>query len=89
MCPEIPSVATVKAALSPLSLRQIQRLAALSGVPAATIYKVKRGETENPGIETVRRFYPLISQAASVGQGGLTSPSSVRVPPQTEADRVF
>jgi predicted transcriptional regulator len=63
MCPEIPSVATVKAALAPLTLKQIQHLATLSGVPAATIYKVKRGETGNPGIETVRRFYPLISQA--------------------------
>ena len=39
-----------------MTLRQVGRLAELSGVPATTIYKIKRGETENPGIETVRKF---------------------------------
>lgn len=52
----IPSAEEVRAALAPLSLKQLDRLAELSGVPATTIYKVKRGETENPGIETVRKF---------------------------------
>lgn len=52
----IPSAEDVRAALAPLSLKQLDRLAELSGVPATTIYKVKRGETENPGIETVRKF---------------------------------
>lgn len=37
-------------------MEQISRLGDLSGVPPTTIYKIKRGETENPGIETVRKF---------------------------------
>jgi predicted transcriptional regulator len=60
---QIPSSEQVRAALAPLSMRQIEVLARLSGVPATTIYKVKRGETENPGIETVRRFVPHIEEA--------------------------
>ena len=53
----------VRAALSVLSLRQIERLAELSGVPATTIYKIKRGETTNPGIETVRKFMPHVESS--------------------------
>lgn len=59
---DIPSAEDVRAALAPLSLKQLDRLAALSGVAATTIYKVKRGETENPGIETVRRFMRHLAQ---------------------------
>lgn len=58
------SAEQVQAALAPLSLKQVDRLAELSGVPATTIYKIKRGETENPGIETVRKFMPHIKAAA-------------------------
>lgn len=57
------SAEAVRAALAPLTLRQLDRLAELSGVPATTIYKIKRGETSNPGIETVRRFLPHINAA--------------------------
>ena len=60
----IPSIEQVRTALAPLTLKQIDKLASLSGVPATTIYKIKRGETENPGIETVRRMTPHISEAA-------------------------
>lgn len=59
----IPSAADVRAALLPLTLRQIERLSGLSGVPATTIYKVRLGETANPGIETVRKFLPHIDAA--------------------------
>lgn len=62
----IPSAEEVRAALAPLSLKQLDKLAELSGVPVTTIYKVKRGETENPGIETVRRFAPFIEQSMLV-----------------------
>lgn len=61
----IPSAAEVKAALAPLTLRQLDRLASMSGVPVATIYKVKLGETTNPGIETVRKFLPHIDAACA------------------------
>jgi predicted transcriptional regulator len=60
----IPSAEAVRAALAPLSLKQLEKLAELSGVPFTTIYKVKRGETRNPGIETLRQFMPHL-QAAS------------------------
>lgn len=56
-------VEEVQAALAPLTLQQIERLAELSGVPATTIYKIKRKETLNPGIETVRRFWPFVAEA--------------------------
>lgn len=57
----LPSVEQVRAALSPLTMKQLERLEELSGVPATTIYKIKRGETENPGVETLRRFLPHIA----------------------------
>ena len=66
MVDHVPSAEEVRAALAPLSLRQLERLSELSGVPATTIYKVKRGETENPGIETVRKFAPFIGRSMEV-----------------------
>jgi predicted transcriptional regulator len=59
----MPSVEQVRAALAPFNLKQIDRLSELSGVPATTIYKIKRGETQNPGIETLRQFLPHVSAA--------------------------
>lgn len=59
----IPSAEAVRAALAPLSLKQLEKLAELSGVPFTTIYKVKRGETKNPGIETLRQFMPHVQDA--------------------------
>lgn len=55
-----PSAEQVRAQLAPLTLRQLDRLSELSGVPATTIYKIKRGETSNPGIETLRKFLPHV-----------------------------
>ena len=65
MLDQIPTVEAVRAALSAMSLRQIDRLSDLSGVPAPTIAKIRRGETENPGIETVRKFAPHINAACA------------------------
>jgi transcriptional regulator with XRE-family HTH domain len=56
----ILSADDVRTALAALTLRQVDRLAELSGVPATTIYKIRRGETANPGIETVRKFMPHV-----------------------------
>ncbi|MGL4651263.1 MAG: helix-turn-helix domain-containing protein [Caldilineaceae bacterium] len=61
----LPDSAQVRAALAPLSLKQLEKLAELSGVPFTTIYKIKRGETDNPGIETVRKFLPHVSLVAA------------------------
>ena len=60
MANQFPSFADVKERLSPLGHAQIQRLAELSGVPFTTLWKIKAGPTENPGIETVRAFWPHI-----------------------------
>lgn len=54
------SAEEVRAKLAPLTLRQIDRLAELSSVPAPTIYKIRLGVTANPGIETVGMFLPYV-----------------------------
>jgi len=59
----IPSAESVRVALAPLTLKQLERLAELSTVPVSTIYKIKLGTTVNPGVETVRLFLPHIEEA--------------------------
>jgi predicted transcriptional regulator len=59
----MPTMDEVRAELGKLTMRQIDRLADLSGVPSATIYKIRIGTTENPGIETLRKFLPHIPAA--------------------------
>lgn len=59
----VPSIEAVRAALAPLTLKQLETLAGLSGVPSTTIYKIKRGLTENPGIETIRKIMPHVNAA--------------------------
>lgn len=65
----IPSAEQVRAALAPLTLKQLDALAALSGVPAPTIYKIRIGQTENPGIETVGKFMPHIAAVVAGPEG--------------------
>ena len=60
---QIPSAESVRAQLDGMTMKQIDRLAELSGVPSTTIYKIKRGETQNPGVDTVRQFIPYIDAA--------------------------
>jgi hypothetical protein len=60
---EIPPIAEIRAALQPLTLKQLDALETLSGVPATTIAKIRRGETTNPGTETCRKFLPHIAAA--------------------------
>lgn len=67
MSTSIPPVAEVRDALKSLTLKQIDALARLSGVAAPTIYKIKNGQTDNPGIETVRKFMPHIAAALATG----------------------
>lgn len=56
----IPPVVEVRAELSGLGHARMQELAKLSGVPFTTLWKIKDGTTENPGIETVRKFWPYL-----------------------------
>ncbi len=60
---EIPAVADVKSALETLGHAQMHELSKLSGVPFTTLWKVRQGETGNPGLETVRKFVPHIEAA--------------------------
>lgn len=61
MSPSFPDAQYVRAGLRPLTMKQIDKLAALSGVAAPTIYKIKRGEIVNPGVETVAKFWPHLA----------------------------
>lgn len=61
MSPSFPNASYVRAGLSSLTMKQIDRLADLSGVAAPTIYKIKRGEIVNPGVETVAKFWPHLA----------------------------
>jgi predicted transcriptional regulator len=54
------SAEDVRTVLGLLTQRQLERLSAASGVPLSTLGKIRRGETCNPGIETVRRFLPYL-----------------------------
>ena len=59
----IPAAVDLQAGLSELGHAQMQELSRLSGVPFTTLWKVRTGETANPGIETVRKFFPFVAAA--------------------------
>ena len=71
----IPSAEEVRKALAPLNLKQLEALADASGVPSHTIYKIKRGETANPGVDTVGKFLPLIPKVLAATQLHQTAPT--------------
>lgn len=50
----IPSASEVRQLLLPLPHAKLQRLAKESGVPFGTLWKIRSGDTQNPGIDTVR-----------------------------------
>jgi predicted transcriptional regulator len=58
MAPSIPTSAEVRAALESLSYARCNELAKRSGVPLTTLWNIRKGATENPGIETVGKFMP-------------------------------
>lgn len=64
----IPAVSDLSAELRALNLKQIDALAALSGVPAPTLVKIRNGHTLNPGLETVRKFLPHLGAARTTVQ---------------------
>lgn len=63
MTSTIPAAKDIRAALEGLGHAQMHELSRLSSVPFTTLWKVRQGETENPGIETVRKFMPHVKQA--------------------------
>lgn len=58
MANQIPSAVELKTKLAPLGHKDVRELAQASGVPFTTLLKVKDGTTTNPGVETVRKFWP-------------------------------
>lgn len=62
----IPSGADLSRLLAPLSNAQLVALAHHSGVPFTTLWKIRAAETSSPGIETVRKFYPLVWPAVCI-----------------------
>lgn len=58
----IPSVDDLRESLRRLSHAETRKLAQDSGVPFTTLWKLRTGETRNPGIETVRTFLPHIQK---------------------------
>lgn len=63
----IPSADELQRSLARLTTAQLRQLSVYSGVPFTTLWKVRSGETKNPGVETVRQFFPFVERAASVG----------------------
>ena len=55
-----PPLAMIRARLATMNQSQLKRLAKDSGIPFGTLMKIRYGITKNPGIETVRAFYPML-----------------------------
>ncbi len=48
--------------LRPMTGRQLDALARMSGVPVTTLIKIRNGQTRDPRIDTVREFWPLVGE---------------------------
>lgn len=68
-------------------MKQLDELERLSGVPATTLYKIKRGETENPGVETCRKFLPFVKQAGAYVAAPPSAPATASEAPAAAAGR--
>lgn len=84
MAVQIPSVDELQRLLSGLGHKEVQDLARDSGVPFTTIWKVKDGTTTNPGVETVRKFWPLL-----VKKAGKRVPAHATCAQSHEAKKAF
>lgn len=56
----IPTTTMIRRRLNMLTQAQLHQLANDTGVPYSTLVKIKYAETKNPGIETVRLFFPAL-----------------------------
>ena len=71
----LPSTDQVATRLRVMRMSELRDLAGRSGVPYRTLLKIRLGETPNPGLETVRKFFHLLpvatdtSTQAEAGQG--------------------
>lgn len=64
---DIPTAATIRAALEALSHAQMQELARTSELPFTTLWKIRAGETTNPRLETVRQLLLHLPRRALAG----------------------
>lgn len=64
MSTTIPSAQEVRALLQPLNTQGLRALSRSAGVPFTTLWKVQKGETSDPRLETVRRLWPLLQPKA-------------------------
>jgi len=60
MTTQIPSADELKDRLLRLNYSEVQHLAEQTGVPLTTLWKIRDGTTVNPGVETVRKFWPQL-----------------------------
>lgn len=64
----LPDLATLQSTLKALSMKQLAALAERSGISASAIYKIRSGETADPGIRTVERL--AASLLAAINERG-------------------
>ena len=67
---ELPSGAEVAAALNDLGGMPLARLAKLTGSSLSTLHRIKHGKKPNPGIDTVRKFWPTVQTIRLVQSSG-------------------
>lgn len=77
MADQIPSFEDVHKRLKALSHAQMQALARGSEVSYFTLLKIRNATTENPGIETVRKFWIYI-EAVERGWDGVEKRGKAR-----------
>lgn len=56
----IPTPAELRAKLQLYDLAELRGVAAKSGVPYTTAWKVRSGDIANPGLETARKLWPVV-----------------------------
>lgn len=68
MSAQIPSAEQIGALLRAMTLAQVREVSHKSGIPYRTLLNIRFGATPNPGLETVRRFYPYLDASAISSQ---------------------
>lgn len=65
-----PPATEIRAMLEQLRYPEVQELCKACGVPLTTVWKIRQGETRDPGIETVRLFWLALQKAVKAKQAG-------------------
>jgi hypothetical protein len=76
MAKNLPSPEEVQAALKPLSVPDLQKLADASRVPFHTLLKIRDGQTENPRLGTVRQFWLHVPKPPKVAPAADPAPQA-------------